>query len=730
MAKHWHCFYPIAILLWAIMGFHGLAITVESDVQALQDLYRSLKSPRQLEFWKAEGGDPCAEAWIGVQCSGSSVVHIKLHRLRLMGNLGFKLSNLRSLKHLDVSSNYIEGTIPYILPPNVTYLNLSANKFSGSVPYVIENMKHLRHLNLSHNSLSGPLGDVFDGLLDLREMDLSFNNFTGDLPPSFRNLTSLKGLFLQNNQFTGSVIFLANLTLSDLNIEDNHFSGVLPEKFQNIPNLRIWGNHFDRATNSRPWRFPAGTPPRVQSTRSPPAANLSAFESHPAQIILHKDKKKSHATGIFLMVGGLAVLAACAALFIVIHRSRSQGVTLGNLGNSGDSMPSLHMSTAQDYTSMPAMHSAQSSPYSSSPMITPSRLPPIQTKTIRMSQKKSFTKNRMPIDAKIYTVAELQIATNSFSEEHLIGEGSLGSVYRAEFPDGTVLAVKNIRTVPLSIIEEQQFLDVIRNASRLRHPNIVTLLGYCTEYGQHLIVYEFIRKLSLHEALHCVTYKPLSWGLRLRIALGVARALNYTHSSVPPIAHSNLKASNVLLDEELMPRLSDCGLAVLRPLTSNKIKLKASEMAIADSGYIAPEHVQPGTESTKADIYAFGVLLLELLTGRMPFDNSRPKQEQSLASWASSRLHDTTSLRQMVDPSLSKAISSKSLSRYADIVSLCIQSEQEFRPPMSSIVESLMSLLQKPNAPTGGKEAEPFDKSNQSTSSRLFGSPTLSYYSV
>ncbi|GFQ05449.1 protein strubbelig-receptor family 2 [Phtheirospermum japonicum] len=360
-------------------------------------------------------------------------------------------------------------------------------------------------------------------------------------------------------------------------------------------------------------------------------------------------------------------------------------------------------------------------------MITPSRLPPIRTKTLKVARRKSFTKIKTPIGAKAYTVAELQLATNRFSEDNLIGEGSLGSVYRAEFPDGTILAVKNIKTVPLSIIEEQQFFDVIKYASRLRHPNIVTLVGFCMEHGQHLVVYQYIRSLSLDEALHCVAYTPLSWGLRLRIALGIARALNYIHSSfVPPVAHSNLKAANILLDEDLMPRVCDCGLASLRPLASNS----ASEMAIADSGYIAPEHVQPGNGNTKADVYAFGVLLLELLTGRKPFDNSKPKSEQSLVRWASSRLHDSASLAQMVDPTIIQTISSKSLSRFADIVSTCIQPEQEFRPPMSEIVESLMSLLQRPIAADGTEAEDPFSRSFRSSNSHFFGSPTISNYSV
>ncbi|KAK4413014.1 protein STRUBBELIG-RECEPTOR FAMILY 2 [Sesamum alatum] len=715
MAMQWFCL--IAIAYWAIMGLQSWASTDEWDVEALRNLYMSLNSPLQLERWKPVGGDPCEEAWIGVECFRSSIINLKLHGLGLTGNLGFELSILRNLKHLDLSSNNIEGPVPYSLPPNITHLNLSENRFSQGIPYSIENMKHLRHLNLSHNLLSGPLGDMFKGLENLREMDLSFNTFTGDLPPSFRNLTNLKGL----------------------NIEDNHFSGVIPEKFQTIPNLRIAGNKFDKQTNYPPWNFPFETMPREQNISSPPATNLSAIESHPSRLIGVHKKKKKHATGIVLVIAGVTLIAALAVLAIVVHRNRSPGKTRGSFGSSEESMRSPAIGIVQDYTSRNTQRSPSSSAFSNSRLI-----PPVQTKTMKVSRR-SFSKNKMPVGIKVYTVAELQMATNSFSEDNLIGEGSLGSVYKAEFPDGQILAVKNIKTVPLSIIEEQQFFDVIRNASRLRHPNIVALVGYCMEHGQHLVVYEFIRNLSLDEALHSVVYKPLSWSLRLKIALGIGQALNYIHSScVPPIAHSNLKAANILLDEELTPRVSDCGLAILRPLASNTVKLKASEMAIADGGYIAPEPVQPGTGNTKADVYAFGVLLLELLTGRKPFDNSRPKTEQSLVRWASSRLHDSTSLRQMVDPVILRMISSKSLSRFADIVSLCIQPEQEFRPPMSEIVESLMRLLQRPNARDGtaaderlqqkpnareGPEADDLERSFRSTNSRFFGSPAISYYS-
>ncbi|EXB93649.1 Protein STRUBBELIG-RECEPTOR FAMILY 2 [Morus notabilis] len=362
-------------------------------------------------------------------------------------------------------------------------------------------------------------------------------------------------------------------------------------------------------------------------------------------------------------------------------------------------------------------------------------MPPIyHSRVEKTSRRTSFArKYGFPMKAKVYTIADLQSATSSFSEPNLIGEGSLGSVYKAEFPDGQVLAVKNINTVTLSFKEEEQFLDVVWTVSRLKHPNIVQLIGYCVEHGQHLLVYEYVRSLSLDVALHSSEYKSLSWGLRLQIALGVAQALDYLHSTFsPPLAHCNLKAANILLDEELRPRVCDCGLAILKPLTSNTVKIKASEIAIGDTGYIAPEHGQSGVDNRKSDIYAFGVLLLELLTGRKPFDNLRAREEQCLVKWASSRLHDSESLEQMVDPGIRRTFSVRILSRFTDIISLCIQPVKEFRPPMSEVVESIKCLIQKLNMERGnGADVAEFDeKSFLSTNTRFVGSPAPSNFSV
>ncbi|EPS64024.1 hypothetical protein M569_10757, partial [Genlisea aurea] len=694
-------------------------------VEALMDLYRSLNSSSLLDNWRKEGGDPCQEAWKGVQCLESSIIEIQLQGLGLTGNIEIQFSNFRNLKHLDLSLNNIQGPIPESLPPNVTHLNLAGNRLNQSIPYSLENLKHLHHLNLSHNCLCGSLGDVFKGLVNLKQMDLSFNNFTGDLPLSFTYLTNVTRLFLQSNQFTGSVIFLANLSITELNIEDNHFSGVIPEKFQNIPNLRFGGNKFDRETNYPPWIFPSEMIPYFQNISTPPATNLSAFRSHPSQRPKRiTDNKRSKAAALFGAVVGVAMAAAFLALAVVLNRKKLRG----SLRCREESMISLPVDEVQDadHVSMASNDSPNVSALGSFLVTTPAHL---SNPLTRKTKQTKFSTSNATIGAKAYTVEELREATASFSASNLLGNGSLGSVYRAEFPDGKIRAVKDIKTVPLSIIEERRFLDVIKTAAHLRHPNIVTLIGYCVEQGQHFIVYEYIRNFSLDKALHR-SGMSIPWATRLRIALGIARALDHMHSScVPPIAHSNLKSANVLLDEELAPRVCDCGLSALRPLSTNTVKLKASEMAISDRGYIGPEHVQPGHANTKADVYAFGVLLLELLTRRKPFDISKPKAEQSLVGWASSRLHDTASLRQMVDPSITRTVTSKSLSYFADIVSVCIQSEQEFRPPMCEVVGSLISLLQKLGV-IHEADADPFDPSFRSSHTQMFGSPTASFYSV
>jgi hypothetical protein len=172
------------------------------------------------------------------------------------------------------------------------------------------------------------------------------------------------------------------------------------------------------------------------------------------------------------------------------------------------------------------------------------------------------------IPVTVYSVADLQTATNSFGQENLVGENSLGCVYRGIFQDDQVLAVKVLDKSAPQVQSEQDFLNLVSNIAHIQHANITQLVGYCVEHGQRLLVYKYVSNGTLHEALHChettATKKHLSWSARAKIALGVARALEYLHEiCLPAVVHHNFNSGNILLDDELNPQLLDCGIADL-----------------------------------------------------------------------------------------------------------------------------------------------------------------------
>ncbi|KAK6265020.1 hypothetical protein SCA6_020454 [Theobroma cacao] len=671
------------VLQCLILAFTPVQCTTDStDVQALQVMYTALNSPAKLTNWKTNGGDPCGESWKGVTCEGSAVVSVDISGLGLSGAMGYLLSDLMSLRTLDLSNNNIHDTIPYQLPPNLTSLNLAGNNLSGNLPYSISTMVTLTYLNLSHNSLSLSVGDLFANLADLGTLDLSFNNFSGDLPNSFSSLSNLSMLYMQNNQLTGSLNVLSGLSLTILNVAKNHFSGWIPQELFSLPTFIYDGNSF--ANGPAPPPPPYSPPPPRRShnkhnsgsgARTSPASDGQSSDS---------DNGPSAQLIVGIVLGSLLlVVLALLALVFCIHKNKKK------VSGARASRGSLSVGSNDGHTEM------QEQRVKNVAAVIDLKPPPAEKLTAdKMSKNGSLKRMKSPITATSYTVASLQTATNSFSQEYLIGEGSLGRVYRAEFPNGKTMAIKKIDNAALSLQEEDNFLEAVSNMSRLRHPNIVTLAGYCAEHGQRLLVYEYVGNGSLHDMLHFSDdgSKTLSWNARVRVALGTARALEYLHEvCLPSVVHRNFKSANILLDEELNPQLSDCGLAALTPNTERQV----STQMVGSFGYSAPEFALSGLYTVKSDVYSFGVVMLELLTGRKPLDSSRTRSEQSLVRWATPQLHDIDALAKMVDPALNGMYPAKSLSRFADIIALCVQPEPEFRPPMSEVVQALVRLVQR-----------------------------------
>ncbi|GAB4830816.1 Protein STRUBBELIG-REPTOR FAMILY 8 [Ancistrocladus abbreviatus] len=677
-------FFVTAAVIAFLLAFPlVLATTDSSDVQALQVLYEALNNPSQLTGWKSNDGDPCGQSWKGVHCEGSAVVSLELSGLGLNGMMGYLLSNLYSLKTMDLSGNKIHDSIPYQLPPNLTSLNLANNNLSGNLPYSMSSMVSLNYVNVSHNSLSTSIGDVFSNYAGLATLDVSYNNFSGDLPTSFSSLSNLSTLYIQNNQLTGALNVLIGLPLTNLNVANNHFTGWIPQELNSIPNFVYNGNSFDNGPASPP--SPYTPPPPDKSSDNRSRAGLASHSpmgpnhqsSHGNKSSLSIGAVVAIVLGVSLILFGLIALIFCMRK----HKKDSGGRTSSGSVSVGTDKVNTEMQK-QRVKTMSTMGDLK--PLPAEKMI----VDRVQVKNGSVKRVKS------PVTATSYTVASLQSATNSFSQEYLIGEGSLGRVYKAEFPNGKILAVKKIDNSALSLQEEDNFLEAVSNMARLRHPNIVSLAGYCGEHGQRLLVYEYIRNGSLRDILHFSEDggKRLSWNARVRVALGTARALEYLHEvCLPSVVHRNFKSANILLDEELNPHLSDCGLAALTPNTERQL----STQLVGSFGYSAPEFALSGIYTVKSDVYSFGVVMLELLTGRKPLDSSRSRAEQSLVRWATPQLHDIDALAKMVDPALNGMYPAKSLSRLADIIALCVQPEPEFRPPMSEVVQALVRLVQR-----------------------------------
>ncbi|XP_076926399.1 protein STRUBBELIG-RECEPTOR FAMILY 6-like [Bidens hawaiensis] len=668
----------IMMRLLLLFGFLVLAPalingdTDPSDASALRVMYQSLNSPGQLTKWTSNGGDPCGDNWKGVKCSGSRVTQINLSGLGLSGNIGYQLTSLTSLTTFDISNNNLGNQIPYNLPPNLQTLNLAGCGFSGNLPYSISLMTSLKYLNVAHNQINGELQDMFAKLSSLSTLDLSFNSITGNLPESFSSLSSATDMYLQNNQFTGTIDVLADLPLKNLNVANNKFSGWVPSQLKSI-NLQKDGNSWNLGTAPPP---PPGTP-ATRGNRGSPTNNSS------------DGGKKSGVNGgaIAGIVISVLVVGAVIAFFLLKKKYRKSPTDI-------EDQPFASLAShPQELKSVQASSMANTKAFEL-PSAMNLKPPPVERLKSFDDSENDFSAKPVvpkkisvaPTNVVSYSIADLQIATDSFSADNLIGEGSTGRVFRAQFEDGKVVAVKKIKSSAVSAGGES-FIDIVSDVSRLRHPNVTELVGYCCEHGQRLLVYEFLKNGSLYDFLHLsdeYNSTPLTWNNRVKIALGVARALEYLHEVCSPsVIHKSIKSANILLDSELNPRLSDCGLASLVPYADQELDNSAPEVSMS------------GHYTIKSDVYGFGVTMLELLTGRKPFDSSRVRSEQSLVRWATPQLHDIDALAKMVDPALKGLYPVKSLSRFADVIALCVQPEPEFRPPMSEVVEALVRLVQR-----------------------------------
>ncbi|XP_021298186.1 probable receptor-like protein kinase At1g80640 [Herrania umbratica] len=281
----------------------------------------------------------------------------------------------------------------------------------------------------------------------------------------------------------------------------------------------------------------------------------------------------------------------------------------------------------------------------------------------------------------------LEVATNNFHESNVLGEGGRGRVYKARFDEKFLAAVKKLDGGGQDA--EREFENEVDWLVKIQHQNIVSLLGYCIHGEMRLLVYEMMQNGSLESQLHGPTQgSALTWHLRMKIAIDVARALEYLHEHCsPPVVHRDIKSSNILLDSNFNAKLSDFGLAVTTGAQNKNVKLSGT------LGYVAPEYLLEGKLTDKSDVYAFGVVLLELLIGKKPLEKMSPTQCQSLVTWAMPQLTDRSKLPNIVDPVIKETMDLRHLYQVAAVAVLCIQPEPSYRPLITDVLHSLIPLV-------------------------------------
>ncbi|KAI5575994.1 hypothetical protein POPTR_009G020700v4 [Populus trichocarpa] len=325
------------------------------------------------------------------------------------------------------------------------------------------------------------------------------------------------------------------------------------------------------------------------------------------------------------------------------------------------------------------------------------------------SLNKSLIASKVDVSAhsnlKSFSFTDLKNATKNFRSETLLGEGGFGCVFKGWIDlntfaptkpgSGVIVAVKKLK--PESCQGHKEWLTEVTYLGQLHHENLVKLIGYCSESDNRLLVYEFMPKGSLEQHLFRKGVQPITWTMRMNIAIDVARGLSFLHGLDANVIYRDLKASNVLLDSDYNAKLSDFGLARDGPTGDNT---HVSTKVLGTRGYAAPEYVATGHLTPKSDVYSYGVVLLELLSGRRAMDEERGGfDDETLVDWAKPFLIDSRRVLRIMDTRLGGQYPKKAAQAAAALALQCLHTDPKNRPPMIDVLTTLEKLITSKDIP-------------------------------
>ncbi|KAL4588885.1 hypothetical protein LXL04_001783 [Taraxacum kok-saghyz] len=658
-------------------------------------------------------------------CKSQKLMFLSLGSNKLSGNIPHGLKSCKSLIQLMLGDNLLTGSLPLEFSNlyNLSAIELHQNHFTGTLPPEIGQLQNLKRLHLSDNYFFGHIPSEIGNLSQLVTFNVSSNRLFGDIPHSLMNCVNLQRLDLSRNWFTGHVPFeignLVNLEL--LKLSDNKMNGPIPNslgKLSRLTELQMGGNYF---SGNIPFEL----------------GQLSAL-----QISLNISHNSLSGT-IPQNLGNLLMLESLYLndnlLVGEIPSSIGQLVSLlvCNLSNNGlyGTVPNTPIFKKMDSSNfagnkglcvmdsnqchLPFSQSNQDSNHGFSKQKVVSIICGIigffslifttgvcfaimKRKPVCVSLEEEEEEEEEHMNAYVlnnyyfpkvgFRYQDILEATHNFSDNVVIGKGACGVVYKAVMGDGEVVAVKKLKSGGGGggAIVDRSFLAEISTLGKIRHKNIVKLYGFCYHQESNLLLYEYMENGSLGELLHGNKNgngRFLDWNDRYKIAHGAAEGLCYLHNDCRPhIIHRDIKSNNILLDKMLQPHVGDFGLAKLMDFTCSK-----SMSAVAGSyGYIAPEYAYTMKVTEKCDIYSFGVVLLELVTGRPPVQPV--DQGGDLVTWVRRSIHGMVPVSDLFDKRLDLSCkkTTNEMSLFLRIAVFCTSPSPLSRPTMREVVAMMI----------------------------------------
>ncbi|KAI9386993.1 hypothetical protein POPTR_010G103000v4 [Populus trichocarpa] len=681
-----------------------------------------------LAFNYFEGGLP-------LNFSGSTIQSLWLNgqksNSRLNGTISI-LQNMTSLKEIWLQGNHFTGPLPDLSGMiSLEDLNLRDNSLTGVVPPSLLNISTLRVVNFTNNKLQGPTPS-FARTVDA-DMIPGTNNFCLDNPGVACNATvnvllsvaknfgypaSLADLWKGNDPCTstqawkgitcgGGDILVINLKkaglsgtissdfslisrLQKLILSDNMLTGTIPDELISLSNLAL----LDVSNNKLSGQIPkfrsnvqveyGGNPDigKINTSYAPPGApgSTPSGTGGGSDGSGNKNSASGKIVGSVIGAVGVVCVVGLGVFFYSKKQKRSSKVQSPN-------MMIIHPRRSWDQDEVKitvAGSSANSGVESFTDSVGPSDIQVVRTENM------------------VISIQVLRNVTNNFSEENILGRGGFGTVYKGELHDGTKIAVKRMESGVISEKGLAEFMSEIAVLTKVRHRHLVALLGYCLDGNERLLVYEYMPRGTLSSHLFSWKeegVKPLDWTRRLTIGLDVARGVEYLHGLAhQSFIHRDLKPSNILLGDDMRAKVADFGLVRLAPEGKASIETRLA----GTFGYLAPEYAVTGRVTTKVDVFSFGVILMEMITGRKALDETQPEDSLHLVTWFR-RMHiNKDTFRKTIDPTINLDEETLgSISTVADLAGHCTAREPYQRPDMGHVVNVLSSLVEiwKPAEP-------------------------------